>query len=100
MDPPVPPTIAVGNHKVGAGPSLTVDLVHGVRASWAGAQEGADNHIVRGVNTLRTPDERFATLPEFGYEPQYTQVPDQDGGSLRMAWVEDGPPDGEPVLLL
>src|SRR5919197_3801245 len=52
------------------------------------------------MNTLRTPDERFATLPDFGYEPQYTLVPDQDGGSLRMAWVEDGPADGEPVLLL
>ncbi|MDT4942735.1 MAG: haloalkane dehalogenase, partial [Pseudonocardiales bacterium] len=52
------------------------------------------------MNTLRTADERFAGLPEFGYEPHYTQVPDQDGGSLRMAWVEDGPADGEPVLLL
>jgi haloalkane dehalogenase len=52
------------------------------------------------VNTLRTPDERFANLPDFGYEPQYADVPDQDGGSLRMAWVEDGPADGEPVLLL
>jgi haloalkane dehalogenase len=52
------------------------------------------------MNTLRTPDERFANLPDFGYEPHYTLVPDQDGGSLRMAWVEDGPADGEPVLLL
>jgi haloalkane dehalogenase len=52
------------------------------------------------MQTLRTPDERFADLPHFGYEPHFTQVPDQDGGSLRMAWVEDGPTDGEPVLLL
>jgi haloalkane dehalogenase len=52
------------------------------------------------MNTLRTPDERFTGLPDFPYEPQYTQVPDQDGGSLRIAWVEDGPADGEPVVLL
>jgi haloalkane dehalogenase len=52
------------------------------------------------MQTLRTPDDRFLDLPDFAYEPGYTQVPDQDGGSLRMAWVEDGPADGEPVLLL
>ncbi|MDT4912441.1 MAG: haloalkane dehalogenase [Pseudonocardiales bacterium] len=52
------------------------------------------------MQTLRTPDERFAQLPDFPYEPQHTQVPDGDGGSLRMAWVEHGPADGEPVLLL
>jgi haloalkane dehalogenase len=52
------------------------------------------------VNTLRTPDDRFAALPGFDYPPHYADLPDQDGGSLRMAWVEDGPADGEPVLLL
>jgi haloalkane dehalogenase len=52
------------------------------------------------VNTLRTPDERFAGLPDFDYEPQYHQITDQDGGALRIAWVEAGPADGEPVLLL
>jgi haloalkane dehalogenase len=52
------------------------------------------------VQTLRTPDERFAELRDFGYEPSYAQVPDLDGGMLRMAWVQDGPDDGEPVLLL
>jgi haloalkane dehalogenase len=52
------------------------------------------------MNTLRTPEECFAALPDFPYEPNYTVVPDQDGGSLRIAWVEAGPADGEPVLLL
>ena len=27
-------------------------------------------------------------------------MPDPDGGIVRMAWVEDGPADGPPVLLL
>jgi haloalkane dehalogenase len=44
---------------------------------------------------LRTPDERFAGLADFAYQPHYVEV---DG--LRIAWVEDGPRDGEPVLLL
>jgi haloalkane dehalogenase len=44
---------------------------------------------------LRTPEERFADLPGFPYPPRYAEI---DG--LRMAYVEAGPPDGEPVLLL
>ncbi len=52
------------------------------------------------METVRTPDERFAALPDFAYPPHYADVPDPDGGTLRMAWVEDGPADGEPVLLL
>jgi haloalkane dehalogenase len=52
------------------------------------------------MQTLRTPDDRFADLPDFTYEPRYADVPDQDGGTLRMAWVEAGPAGGEPVLLL
>src|ERR1700733_6969167 len=48
-----------------------------------------------GMRVLRTPEERFAGLPDFGYEPRYA---DADG--LRLAYVEAGPPGGEPVLLL
>lgn len=47
------------------------------------------------MNILRTPDARFANLPDFPYEPRYTTV---DG--LRIAHVEAGPPDGEVVLLM
>jgi haloalkane dehalogenase len=52
------------------------------------------------VQVLRTPDERFVDLPGFAYPPHYATVADPDGGTVRMAWVEDGPADGEPVLLL
>jgi haloalkane dehalogenase len=52
------------------------------------------------METLRTPEDAFAGRPDFAYEPRYAEVPDPDGGTLRMAWVEDGPADGEPVLLL
>jgi len=47
------------------------------------------------VRTLRTPEDRFIALPDFGYPPRYA-----DAGGLRMAYVEAGPPDGEAVLLL
>lgn len=48
------------------------------------------------MRTFRTPDERFADLPDFGYAPHYAEV----GDGVRMAWVEDGPADGPVVLLL
>jgi haloalkane dehalogenase len=47
------------------------------------------------VRVLRTPDALFTDLPGFGYDPRYVNI-----GDLRMAYVEDGPADGEPVLLL
>lgn len=50
--------------------------------------------------TLRTPEERFTQLPDFPYSPRYCEVDDTEGGSLRMAWVEDGPEDADPVLML
>lgn len=52
------------------------------------------------MQTLRTPDERFADLPEFPYAPRYCDISDDDGGTLRMAWVQDGPDDADPVLML
>ena len=52
------------------------------------------------METYRTPEERFAGLDDFPWPPSYAEVPDQDGGTLRIAWVEDGPSDGPVVLLL
>jgi haloalkane dehalogenase len=52
------------------------------------------------MQTLRTPDNRFANLPEFPYPPKYSEVSDGDGGTLRVAWVEDGPPGADPILML
>jgi haloalkane dehalogenase len=47
------------------------------------------------MRVLRTPEDRFADLPDFAYAPRYAAV-----GGVRLAYVEAGPPDGEPVLLL
>jgi haloalkane dehalogenase len=51
--------------------------------------------LPHNTGVLRTPDERFADLPNFPYAPQYTDV---DG--LRIAHIEEGPPNGPTVLLM
>jgi haloalkane dehalogenase len=45
------------------------------------------------VEVYRTPDERFAELPGYAFEPRYVE---QDG--LRMHYVDEG--SGAPILLL
>ncbi len=52
------------------------------------------------METLRTPDERFADLPEFPYAPRYVEVDDGEGGRLRVAYLDEGPEDGDTVLLM
>jgi haloalkane dehalogenase len=52
------------------------------------------------MQTVRTPDDRFADLPDFPFEPHYAEVPDQDGGTLRVHYLDEGPSDAAPVLLL
>lgn len=47
------------------------------------------------MKVLRTPEARFAALPDFPYEPRFVDV-----GGLRMAWVEAGPASGPVVLCL
>ncbi len=48
----------------------------------------------------RTPDERFDGLPGYPFEPNYVQVADGEGGELRVHFVDEGPRDGQVVLLL
>jgi haloalkane dehalogenase len=48
----------------------------------------------------RTPDERFDNIPDYPFEPNYQQIADGEGGELRMHYVDEGPADGEPVLLM
>jgi haloalkane dehalogenase len=49
------------------------------------------------IHALRTPDERFANLPGWPYQPRYVEdLPGYVG--LRMHYVDEGPKDG-PVFL-
>ncbi len=52
------------------------------------------------MQVLRTPDERFENLPGFDFAPHYLEVPDGDGGELRLHYLDDGPKGGEIVLCL
>ncbi len=46
------------------------------------------------MEILRTPDECFANLPDFAYEPHYVEVP----GGLRMHYVDEG--EGDTILCI
>ena len=49
---------------------------------------------------LRTPDERFANLPDFDFSPNYLELNDSEGGRLRMHYLDEGPSDADPVLAM
>lgn len=52
------------------------------------------------METLRTPKERFADLPDFPFAPHYVEVDDGEGGQLRIHHLDEGPADGPVVLLM
>ncbi|MEO7571607.1 MAG: haloalkane dehalogenase [Acidimicrobiales bacterium] len=52
------------------------------------------------MDLLRTPDERFANLPDYAFDPHYVDIPDGDGGTLRVHHLDEGEPDAPVVLLL
>ena len=52
------------------------------------------------MQVVRTPDERFEALPDFPFEPHYVEIDDGEGGRLRVHYVDEGPRDGQTVLLL
>lgn len=52
------------------------------------------------MHYLRTPDERFDALPDWPFDPHYLHVDDTEGGRLRVHYVDEGPHDADPVLLL
>jgi len=52
------------------------------------------------MEILRTPDERFSGLAGFPFAPHYVDVPGGNGSTLRVHYLDDGPPDAAPVLLM
>lgn len=53
------------------------------------------------MRVLRTPDNRFDNLADWRFAPHYVDITDAaTGQALRMAYVDEGPRDGAPVLLL
>ena len=52
------------------------------------------------MDILRTPDDRFVGLPDYPFAPHYVEVDAGDGSRLRIHYLDEGPRDGEVVLLL
>ena len=52
------------------------------------------------MEVARTPDARFENLPGWPYTPCYVEIPDGEGGGLRMHHVDEGPRDAAPILCL
>ncbi len=51
------------------------------------------------MDVLRTPDDRFAGLPDFPFAPHYQNIPSGDGGELRLHYLDEGPSDAPETLL-
>ncbi len=50
------------------------------------------------IEALRTPDERFASLPDFPWSPRYVEdLPGYEG--LRVAYLDEGPSNASQVFL-
>ena len=47
------------------------------------------------MDFLRTPDSRFERLLDYPFEPNYADV-----GGLRMHYLDEGPADAKPVLMM
>ena len=52
------------------------------------------------MKILRTPDSRFANLPDYNFDPHYLMVDDSEDSELRVHYLDEGPRDADPVLLL
>ncbi|MAZ88174.1 MAG: haloalkane dehalogenase [Cellvibrionaceae bacterium] len=52
------------------------------------------------MKALRTPDACFENLPGYNFEPNYVFVDDCEGGELRVHYLDEGPVDADPVLLM
>lgn len=52
------------------------------------------------MKALRTPDDRFLNLPGYDFSPHYAELADGQGGKLRAHYIDEGPRDVAPVLLM
>ena len=48
------------------------------------------------MQVLRTPDDRFADLPDYPFAPRYDEV----GDGLRLHYLDEGPADAPVVLMM
>ena len=59
------------------------------------------NHIERQpLQFLTTPEHCFQQITDFCYAAHFLQVDDNEGGSLKLHYIDEGPKDGNVVLML
>ena len=52
------------------------------------------------MEILRTPDERFENLPGYDFAPNYADVDDGEGHTVRMHYLDEGQKDGQIILAM
>jgi haloalkane dehalogenase len=52
------------------------------------------------VDVKRTPDARFENLDGYPFAPHYAEVKAEDGTPLRIHYLDEGPRDAAPVVLM
>jgi haloalkane dehalogenase len=52
------------------------------------------------LDYLRTPSACFTSIKDYSFTENYIKVSDYEGGELQLHYVDEGPRDGEIVLML
>ena len=52
------------------------------------------------MEAIRTPDTCFENLADYPFAANHVDVSDHEGGTLRLAYVDEGPRDGPPVVMI
>lgn len=52
------------------------------------------------MQILRTPDDRFADLPGYPFEPHYVKVSSDDGTAIRVHYVDESEPAAAETIVL
>ena len=52
------------------------------------------------MQIIRTPDNRFDVLKDYPYQPNYAEINDREGGTLRVHYLDEGPTNSNPIMLL
>lgn len=52
------------------------------------------------MKVLRTSDEAFAGIADYPFAPNYATIADADGTELRLHYIDEGPREAAPILLM